>query len=45
MATIWYSTQYYVDVNFLGRYLFLFIEFDNLLLRLFWLQTNSIQHA
>ena len=34
MATIWYSTEYYVDIDVLRRYLFLLIKFDNLLFRL-----------
>ena len=35
MATIWYSTKCYVDINVLRRYPFLLIKFDNLLFRLF----------
>ena len=35
IATIWYSIEYNVDVDVLGRYIFLLIKFNNLLLRLF----------
>ena len=35
MATIWYSTDYQVDIDVLRRYLLLLIKFDNLFLRLF----------
>ena len=34
MLTIWYSTEYYVDIDVLRIYLF-WIEFDNLIFRLF----------
>ena len=35
MTIIWYSTEYYVDIDVLRRYLFFWIKFDNLLFRVF----------